>query len=87
MLAIAAWIGLLFCRLLVGMNMRGLAPGVCFGGDTTTVGYTTLFFTVAVGVLISGFGYHLLTDSSMIMMVLALTLVAVGSASIINFIG
>jgi hypothetical protein len=84
--AIAAWLGLLLCRLFVNLSMRTFAPAVCFGGDTTTVGFYALTLVAAAAALLCSFSYRVSQDSTVIMIILALTFIAAGSAALIEFI-
>ena len=80
MSVILAWFGLLLCRLLSGIGLD--APAVCFGGDTSTLGFSVIILAVVAVIVISQLADRL--TPAVIMVVLALTFVAVGSAAIIQ---
>jgi hypothetical protein len=78
--------GLLFCRLLVATGFRAIAPSVCFGGDTSTLGLEALAFVVVAIVMGSAWGYRAAGSSSVVMIVVALSVLAAGSAAIVHYV-
>jgi hypothetical protein len=85
MAGILAGFGMLLCRLLMGIGLDSFIPTVCFGGDTTVLGYYAII-AAAVGVVaVCEVGYRITQSSAVIMVVLALSVVAAGSAAIIQY--
>ena len=78
--------GLLFCRILVATGFRLLAPTVCFGGDTTMIGFEALVLLVLAIIVGSALGYRASGSSSVIMIVVALSVLAAGSAAIVHYV-
>ena len=78
--------GLLFCRILVATGFRLLAPTVCFGGDTSMIGFEALVILVLAIIVGSALGYRAAGSSSVIMIVVALSVLAAGSAAIVHYV-
>jgi hypothetical protein len=86
MLDVLAWFGVLLCRLFRVSGLEGFAPGVCFGGDTSTFGLFSIALCIFAIVLISGLGYRATQSSAVVIIILALTFLAVGSAAVVQAI-
>jgi hypothetical protein len=78
--------GLLFCRIIVATGFRALAPSACFGGDTSTIGWEALVVLVLAIVGGSAVGYRAAGSSSVVMIVVALSVLAAGSAAIVHYV-
>jgi len=79
--------GLLFCRILVATGFRLLAPTVCFGGDTSMIGFEALIILVLAIIGGSALGYRAANNSSsVVMIVVALSVLAAGSAAIVHYV-
>lgn len=86
MIAIVAGFGVLLCRLLMAIGLNAFVPAVCFGGDTTVVGYYAIVVALVGIVVVSEIGYRVTQNSAVIMVVLALSVVAAGSAAILQYV-
>lgn len=78
--------GLLFCRILVGIGLRSFAPSACFGGDTTALGLNALVVLILAIVAGSALGYRTQGGSSVVLVIVSMSVLAVGSAAIIHFV-
>ncbi|HEY1504506.1 MAG TPA: hypothetical protein VGF92_09410 [Stellaceae bacterium] len=83
---IIAMCGLLLCRLLVSTGLGSIAPAVCFGGDTSAIGLETLVLLVLAIVAACGFGYRAAGNSSIVMIIVAMSVLAAGSAAIVHYV-
>jgi hypothetical protein len=79
-------LGLLFCKLLVLTGLGSLAPGTCFGGDTSGLGLDAMFL-LFIGI-IAAFPVASrvkAANSSVVLVIAAMTVVAAGSAAIVHY--
>jgi hypothetical protein len=83
---IIASVGLLFCRLLVATGLGALAPSVCFGGDTSGIGLDALILLLLSIVVGSAVGYRAAGSSSVVLIIVALSVLAAGSAAIVHYV-
>jgi hypothetical protein len=78
-------LGLLFCKLLMLAGLGSLAPGTCFGGDTSALGLdATLLLLVGI-VLAFPLTSRLADRSSVVLIIAAASVLAAGSAAIVHY--
>jgi len=78
-------LGLILCRVLVEAGLGSLAPGACFGGDTSTLGLDALLL-LSVGIVAAlPLASRAKESSSVITIVLAMSVLAAGSAAIVHY--
>jgi hypothetical protein len=82
---IIASAGFLFCKLIIAIGLGALAPGVCFGGDTTAIGLNALLVLVLAVVAASALGYRAAGSSSVVLIIVSLSVLAAGSAAIVHY--
>lgn len=83
---ILAACGLLFCRLIVAVGFRVLAPRACFGGDASAFGLEGLVLLMLVVLGASAVGYRAAGSSSVVMIIVSLSVLAAGSAAIVHYV-
>jgi hypothetical protein len=78
--------GLLFCRFIVTIGVRSLAPSVCFGGDTTALGLDAIVILLLAIIAGCALGYRSGGGSSVVLVVVSMSVLAVGSAAVVHFV-
>jgi hypothetical protein len=83
---ILAACGLLFCRLIVALGFRAVAPSACFGGDASAFGLQGVVLIALVVVGASAVGYRAAGNSSIVMIIVSLSVLAAGSAAVVHYV-
>ena len=78
-------IGLLFCKLLVLTGLGSLAPGTCFGGDTSELGFDAIFLLLVAIIAALPLAPRAAGGSSVVLVIVAMTVLAAGSAAIVHY--
>ena len=78
--------GLLFCQLLGGAGLRQFAPSVCFGGDTSSIGLYGIILAVLTLTVASTIGYRATHSAGVVLVVVAMSIMAVLSAALVQSI-
>lgn len=79
-------LGLILCRVLVVTGLGSLAPGTCFGGDPSALGWDALLL-LAVGTIVAFLlASRAAWSSSVILVVVAMSVLAAGSAAVVHYL-
>lgn len=79
-------LGLILCRVLVVSGLGSLAPGTCFGGDASALGLDALFLLLVGTIAALPLASRAKGSSSIILVVVAMSVLAAGSAAIVRYI-
>jgi hypothetical protein len=78
--------GLFFCQVLRVAGLRQFAPSVCFGGDTSSIGFYGIILAVLTLTVASTLGYRATHSAGVVLVVVAMSIMGVLSAALVQSI-
>ena len=73
-----------FFGVLVGLGLDGLAPAVCFGGDTTTFDVDGTILAMLIGMAVLAIVHRMTQSSAVVLVLLTLSFAAGAGAAIVQ---